>query len=340
MLYYSFDCDYCGQYTAITEEKEYQEIQDKGYTFCFSCGHSHYYNFETIANDRIEGNLKAYGSYADKWLGKRDEMPDPLDMIPSPDSDIELEEWQEYLLQNLYDINDDTIDCERGFRTGLTDLKLHKYSWVKFGFLAFQFKLKRIYKYHYKTWREFCEKILHQSHWYVDKIIKAARVIKDLICAGFKVLPQNEYQCRPLTKFWGDELIENWQIIVDAVEPHLITSDLIKSRFCSREPKDEKWLKVDGQVWEEFEYKARSRGLDPKQIIEDYLEDWEENEDEETTDELEDDDIEDVPIEKLEVWQGDLQALIEEKDRTDNWFTKLILWSFAYDRSPSVSGFS
>ena len=334
MLYYTFDCDYCGQNTAITDEKEFQEIQEKGYTFCSSCGHSHYYSFHTIANDRIEHNLKVYGSFAAKWLGKEDEMPDPLDMIPSPGENVELEEWQQHLLQCLYDINDDTIDCKRGFRTGLTDLKRSKYSWVEFGFLAFQFKLKRIYKYFHRTWKEFCERELHQSHWYVDKIIKAARVIKDLICAGFKVLPQNEYQCRPLTKFWGDELTENWGKIVDAIKPHLITHDLIKSRFCSREPSDKKWLKVDSEVWEEFEYKAHSRGLNPNHVIEDYLQEWEDDEDENTSNELDDESIEDAPTEELKAWQDDLQTLIEEKDRTDNWFTKLIFWSLANDRIP------
>ncbi|MDJ0600841.1 MAG: hypothetical protein QNJ37_18610 [Crocosphaera sp.] len=261
-------------------------------------------------------------------------------MIPSVEEGVDYEDWEQYLLQYLYDINDDTIDNERGFRIGLQDLKLYKHSWVKFGFLAFQFKLKRIYRHCYNTWKEFCEKELHQSHWYVDKIIKAARVMKDLICAGFKVLPQNEYQCRPLTKFWDDELIKNWEIIVNAIQPHLITHDLIKSRFCSRELRDKKWLKVDGQVWEEFEYKARSRGLDPNQIIEDYLEDWEVNEDEKHPDDLEDDEVEDVPIDKLEAWQADLQALIEEKDRADYWFTKLILWSFTHGRDSPLSSFS
>ncbi len=338
MIYYSFDCDYCGQHTTITDEKEFQEIQDKGYTYCFSCGHSHYYNFQTIANDRIEHNVKAYGSFAAYSQGKTDEMPDPFDMIPSPKEGVELEEWQEYLLQRLYDINDDTIDSERGFRTGLTDLKMNNYSWVEFGFLAFQFKLKRIYKYFHKTWKQFCEKELHQNHYYVDKKIKAARVLQDLICAGFKVLPQNEYQCRFLTKFWGDELIEKWQMIVNAVKPHLITGDLIKASFCSKEPKEEKWVKIDSQVWEEFQHKAVSRGLNPNHVIEDYLQEWEGDENEETTDELEDDQVEDVPIEKLKAWEDDLQALIEEKDRADNWFTKLIFWSLTNDRNPDFFG--
>ncbi len=250
------------------------------------------------------------------------------------------EDWQREILKEFNNAFSLREDNDYDLNEALVEVKSHQFGFAKFGAWAYQFKLKRLYKNMYSTWRQFCEKVLHQDHWYVDKKIKAARVIKNLICAGFTVLPQNEYQCRPLTKFWGEELIENWQVIVDAIQPSLITHDLIKSRFCSREPRDKKWLKVDGQVWEEFEYKARSRGLDPNQIIEDYLEDWEVNEDEETDDELDDDQVEDVPIEKLEAWATDLQALIEEKDRADYWFTKLILWSFTHGKSTPVSGFS
>ena len=106
---------------------------------------------------------------------------------------------------------------------------------------------------------------------YVDKLIKAVRVMKDLICAGFEVLPQNEYQCRFLTKFWGEELTENWAMIVDAVPPHLITGDLLKAQFSVREEKEEKWIKVNSQVWEEFQWKARQKGLNPNHVIEDML---------------------------------------------------------------------
>ncbi|WP_198648567.1 hypothetical protein [Cyanothece sp. BG0011] len=340
MLYYLFSCKYCQTHATIKGQQNINEIIEKGFYRCSCCNWEEPYDNKNVYDDDQPETHKLYGSTASYWGIKNDEMPTIKDMEVFYEDFEEMADWQRLIIEEFETSEELTWDDKKGFHDALCQLKSHQFGWVKFGVWAFQFKVKRFYKHHYRTWSKFCEKELHQTHWYIDKIIKAARVIKDLICAGFTVLPQNEYQCRPLTKFWGEELIDNWSMIVDAVEPHLITSDLIKSRFCSREPRDEKWFKVDGKTWEEFEFKARSRGLDPKQKLQEILEDWEATEDEEPTDELDDDDIEDVPIEKLELWQADLQALIEEKDRADNWFTKLILWSFTNDRASPVSSLS
>ncbi|MDJ0730769.1 MAG: hypothetical protein QNJ33_12325 [Crocosphaera sp.] len=337
MLYYLFTCGSCHSHATIKGQENIDKLREKGFHDCAYCGvHNPYDDKNLYDNDQPENN-SLHGSQAHAWGIKNDDLPSKEDMEVYYEDLENIEAWQQLILDEFESSDDLTRDDKYGYEDALCQLKSHQFSWVKFGVWVFQFKIKRFYKHHYKTWREFCEKALHLGVSYVDKKIKAARVMRDLICAGFKVLPQNEYQCRFLTKFWGEELIENWQMIVDAVQPHLITGDLLKSRFCSRETRDKKWLKVDGQAWEEFEYKARSKGLDFNQIIKDYLEDWEANEDEETSDELDDDDIEDVPIEKLEIWQADLQSLIEEKDRTDNWFTKLIFWSFTYGERPPIS---
>ncbi len=339
MLSYSFTCPNCNDHRILQGQDVVNQLFKTGWHQCGICNTISEADQSKIFEDEKPEPVDYYHETSVYRGYDGQDFPAPRDMEAFGEDLEDVEHWQRLILEEFGKSDDLTRDDKYGYEDALHQLKSQQFGWVKLGAWAFQFKLKRFYKYHHKTWREFCEKVLHQSHWYVDKIIKATRVIKDLLCAGFDVLPQNEYQCRPLTKFWGEELIDNWGMIVDAVEPHLITSDLIKSRFCSREKRDNKWLKVDGQVWEEFEYKSRSKGLDPKQIIENILDDWEANYDEETTDELDDDDIEDVPIEKLEVWQADLQALIEEKDRSDNWFTKLILWSFSNDRGSPVSGF-
>ena len=312
---------------------------ETGFHQCGHCGTNNPYESNCLHENNNWQNNDLVSSNPRKWGIYDSDLPTPMDMAIYYEDTEDLEDWQQLILSEFEESDDLTRDDKDGYDDALCQLKSHQFSWVKFGVWAFRFKLKRFYKHHHKTWKQFCEKVLHLGHAYVDKKIKAARVMRDLICAGFTVLPQNEYQCRFLTKFWGDELIDNWAMIVDAVEPHLITGELLKARFCSREPKEEKWVKIDSEVWEEFQYKARARGLDPNQIIEDYLEDWEATEDDETTDELDNDQVEDGPIEKLEAWQADLQALIEEKDRADNWFTKLIFWSFTNDRSPPISGF-
>ncbi|MDJ0843046.1 MAG: hypothetical protein QNJ08_02290 [Crocosphaera sp.] len=289
MLYYLFTCHSCHSHTTIKGHKNINQLIETGFHQCSQCGMKNPYDEMDLYDDEQPETPKITGSKAHAWGIDNDAMPSKEDMEVYQEDLEGIEDWQQFVLEEFETSEDLTQDDKYGFDDAVAQLKSHQFVWVKFGVWAFQFKLKRFYKYHYKTWREFCEKVLHQSYWYVDKIIKAVRVIRDLICAGFKVLPQNEYQCRFLTKFWGEELIENWGMIVDAVEPHLITSDLIKSRFCSREKRDEKWLKVDGKAWEEFEYKARSKGLDPKEIIENIMENWEATEDEETTDELDDD---------------------------------------------------
>lgn len=203
---------------------------------------------------------------------------------------------------------------------------------------AFHFKLKRYYRDYYKTWKEFCEKELHQSHWYIDKLIKAARVMKDLILEGFTVLPQNEYQCRPLTKFWGQTLIENWSKVEETVPPHLITSDLINSLFAVREKKEEKWVKVPAELWEKFEYKTRQHGVDPKEALKEILDEWEGNEDDEELENYDDNKIEEVDEEKLNTWREDLRSLIDERFSLSNWFVKFVFWSLFNGNEAYLSG--
>ncbi len=305
MLYYLFECPKCGEKETFTGKRRIDLLRKKESIKCWNCYHSAPFSEYRIVGEHDDAYNILRLEDREFWETRFCDLPSLEEVSHCEVKTEDLEDWQVDLIEEFEEPHSNWVTPDGHYEDALSWLKRHKWGWVKYGVWADHFKLKRLYHGAYKTWRQFCEKELHQSHWYVDKIIKAARVIKDLICAGFKVLPQNEDQCRPFTKFWGKKLIENWAMIVDAVEPHLITSDLIKSRFCSREPRDEKWLKVDGQVWEEFEYKACSRGLDPKQIIEDYLDDWEATEDEETTDKLDYNDIENVPIKKLEVWPAD-----------------------------------
>ncbi len=334
MLYYEFTCEKCGDKRTFDDTEVVNHLIAQGYHQCGICDHRTSINpGEVIRDDRPEPvdyyhENTAYHGY------DGDDFPTIKDMDVFGADLEDNEDWQQLILEEFGDSDDLTRDDEYGYEDALTQLKSHQFGWVKFGIWAFRFKVKRFYKRHHKTWKEFCEKVLHQGFQYVDKKIKAARVLRDLICAGFDVLPRNEYQCRFLTKFWGEELIDNWAMIVDAVPPDLITGDLLKSRFSVKKSKEEKWVKIDSQLWEEFEYKAHSRGLNPNHVIEDYLQEWEGEDYEQSTDELDGDDTEEVPIEKLEAWQDDLQALTEEKDQLDNWFTKLIFWSLANDSSP------
>ncbi len=252
MLYYSFECNHCKELFKFSGSEKIFEFRDTNQVTCPFCKTENPYDHRLVASD---GRFYATGIgwvYPETDDRQGYQLPTPDDMEPDSIDLENCEDWQREILKEFTNAHGVREDNDYDLEEALIEVKSHQFGFAKFGAWAYQFKLKRLYKNMFSTWKQFCEKVLHKDHWYVDKKIRAARVIKDLICAGFTVLPKNEYQCRPLTKFWGEELIDNWAMIVDAVQPHLITSDLIKSRFCSREPRDKKWLKVDGQLWEEF----------------------------------------------------------------------------------------
>ncbi|MGK7956044.1 MAG: hypothetical protein AB4063_12465 [Crocosphaera sp.] len=340
MIHYLFECHNCGFETLISGKEFVDQVIGRG-AICSQCEEVTEYDPNNLLETVNHGHQSVNSNKSETKNEDSDRLPTSQEMrIPYYINSNDFEPWLGSILEEFTDAWELTKDPKEDYDFNLNQIKGHQFGWVKFGAWAFNFKLKKHYRLHYKTWREFCEKELHRSASYVDKIIKAVRVVKELIQAGFKVLPKNEGQARYFTQFWGKELIEKWQIIVDAVPAHYITSTLVKEIFGIKEKDGKKWIKVDAEVLEDFETKARERGVNPTKKLEEILEEWEANEDEETTDELDDNDIEDVPIEKLEAWQADLQALIEEKDRADNWFIQLIFWSFTNDRSPPVSGFS
>ena len=102
----------------------------------------------------------------------------------------------------------------------------------------------------------------------------------------------------------------------------------------------QKWVKVNPGLYEDFANRARKKGLDPNQLLEDFMDEWEEEDPQENPTGLEDDEQEEVPTDKLNTWQDDLQHLIRENLRSDNWFTKLIFWSLLDEKTTYFSGFS
>lgn len=338
MFYYKFSCNHCQDERILESKSVVDEVLKAGYHQCGLCDKRTATDPANIFQDDKPEPTDYYCD--DRAFNGHDknDLPTAEEMSVVGEDLEDLEPWEMRIIDEFEASDDFSYDHKACYEDALEHLKSHKFGWVKFGVWAFQFKLKRLYCDHYKTWKSFCEKELHLSNWYVDKIIKACRVVKDLICAGFTVLPQNEYQARFLTKFWGDELIDNWSMVVEGVPPHLITSELIKSKFEVREPKEEKWLKVNSNLWETFQYKARSQGLDPNQLMEEYLTNWDSKDEEESPDELDDDETEEVPIDKVEAWQQDLEDLMTKNESTFSWFTKLIFWSLFNGKEIQVSG--
>ena len=131
------------------------------------------------------------------------------------------------LIQYALDL-DDQIEGDFDLNYVVFEFRNNMMSFVRNGLLAFKIQSLRLYKKHYTNFKVFCTKVLKMSYWQVKRIIEAARVVMELIHAGFTVLPHNVSQCEPLAEYIGTEaLIDNWADITSNVPEHLLTAKSI-----------------------------------------------------------------------------------------------------------------
>ena len=119
------------------------------------------------------------------------------------------------------------------------EFRYNLFSFVRNGLLAFKVQSLRVYKDSHFNFKIFCKEVFRMSYSQVKRMIDAARVVMELIHAGFTVLPRNISQCEPLKDFTKEELIANWQEIVDNIPEHLLTFDAI-NKFLNPPERNEK----------------------------------------------------------------------------------------------------
>lgn len=198
------------------------------------------------------------------------------------------------------DLENNYISGDFDIHECIFDLKSFQTSFVKIGLLAYKVKVYKIWKKEYKSFKEFCEKALQVSHWQIEKCIRAARIMLELIQAGFKILPNCKSQCEPLWTIFKrsgtEKLVKCWQRVIDTTKPHNISNSSICESLGIRK-KDHRRK----QLLDRLREKAIREGMSLDDYLESIL-----NEQEET---------EPVEPEKIEEWEEDVEALVEERDR-------------------------
>ena len=106
-------------------------------------------------------------------------------------------------------------------------IKINTLGYVKNGLMAFKIKSLRLYKQSYRTFKQFCQEHLGLSTWQVNRNIRAAKVVMELIAHDFEVLPQCEAQCRALLAHCEENLIEAWRSVTSNLPTHQITAHSI-----------------------------------------------------------------------------------------------------------------
>ncbi len=229
--------------------------------------------------------------------------PNPYDALYSGDDDIEIS------ITTAQDLIGYADNFHRNYISGdfdlaecIGELKREQMSFVRIGLLAYKIKVYRIYKKAYSSFQDFCERALEVSHWQINRTIEAARVVLELAVAGFEILPKCESQCRPLYKilanFGLEELLDNWQRVIDSLKPNQITAKSI-CEVLGMESKDTH-IRVDRDLAARLQKKAASEGKSVRELLEEIVE--------------EEDEVEEVEEEKLANWQTDLELLVEEED--------------------------
>ena len=132
------------------------------------------------------------------------------------------------------------------------------------GLLLAKIKFLKLYKnYGDRTFASFCKEQLRKQRWQINDTIKAARVVLDLMYAGFDILPTNISQAVALAKLEEDELVENWRKVIENIPLDKITVKSIRNLIFPPTESDRltATIKVPAKVHEDIHKEAAERGL-------------------------------------------------------------------------------
>lgn len=110
-------------------------------------------------------------------------------------------------------------------------IEINTLGYVKNGLIAFKIKSLRLYKQTCRTFKQFCEEHLRLSTWQVNRNIRAAKVVMELVAYGFEVLPQCEAQCRALLAHCEDNIVAAWRSVTENLLTHQITAKTITNHL-------------------------------------------------------------------------------------------------------------
>jgi hypothetical protein len=170
-----------------------------------------------------------------------------------------------------------------------------------------------------KNWKEYCLKFFNKTHWYINNIINASKVVLILIKNGFDVLPNCENQAKHLTRFLPDpdqmnqnecleleqEICNLWQKVITRSNGQALTGNLVKSVVDPDSLEKKKTtIKLDNDTLDKLSEQAKENGFNS---VNDYLIAIANNQISLNNS------VEEVEQDKLEQWEKDLENLVNEE---------------------------
>ncbi|NJL51434.1 MAG: hypothetical protein HC930_03060 [Hydrococcus sp. SU_1_0] len=150
------------------------------------------------------------------------------------------------VLEKILYIEDERLDLDLPEIERL--LKLDTLAFVRQGCLYATIKFNRLYKKTHSSFKQYCEEVLGKSVYSVNNYIEAARIMIELMTAGFEYseLPNNMSSALMLKEFSGSDLVHVWRDILAELEPHKRTANRIKN-YLYPEPvkKEDIYTKIE-----------------------------------------------------------------------------------------------
>ena len=164
---------------------------------------------------------------------------------------------------NQYAIDlEDRIAGEFNLEYLTVEFAHNQLAFVRNGLLLAKIKFLKLYKnYGDGTFASFCKNQLKKQRWQINDNIRAARVVLELMYAGFETLPTNISQAVALAKLAGEALAKKWREILNKLPEEKITANKIRSIVNPPKESESTTIKVPHEIHEEIHREAADRGL-------------------------------------------------------------------------------
>ena len=148
-------------------------------------------------------------------------------------------------------------------------IRMKDYSFVGSGLWLWQVRYYKSYLDTHNNFKDWCKDFVGKDYTTVLAMIKAALVWVQLVTRGFEILPTSIAQCVVMYEYINDtdELCNNWQYVIDNLEPHEFSKKAIKTLLQGEIQKTNTNIRFPLDLFKKLSDTAWSCGISVIQLV-------------------------------------------------------------------------
>lgn len=159
-------------------------------------------------------------------------------------------------------------DFAKNLSNIVLDIRTKVLAWYEIGLKAYKIKLYKAWKGKFSDFNNFCQKAIGKTAGTVNNYIRAARVVSQLIAAGFDRLPPSPAIALEFAPFAPDDLFTAWAEICHKFEDWEITLDKVKEFLATpNKPKEYHTTRIPIDLWQDIKETAAAAGVSVNQFL-------------------------------------------------------------------------